>query len=83
MRPATAAACASARRSIQIIAGRSGSPLASHTTIPSSCDPNDSPRTADGPSGTWRSSRAMVVCSAAVHRRGSCSAQPGWGKATS
>jgi hypothetical protein len=76
---ATAAACGSARRSIQIIAGRSGSPPASHTTIPSSCDPNDSPLTADGPSGTSASSRGMASYRAAVHSRGSCSAQVGWG----
>ena len=52
-------------------------PLASHTTIPSSCDPNDGPLDRRQASGTWASSRRMAASRAAVHSRGSCSAQVG------
>ncbi len=48
------------------MAGRRGWPRSSHTTIPSSCDPNERPFTADGPSGTFFTSRAIAACSAAV-----------------
>ena len=80
MRSASEAACASARRSIQIIEGRSGRQASSHTTIPSSCDPKDSAPIAAAPPGQAATRRRHARSTAAVHRSGSCSAQPGCGK---
>ena len=66
-----------ARRSIQIIAGRSGSPAAVAATRPSSCEPNDSaPTRAPSTAGAPRPAPAPAAPS---HARGSCSAQPGRG----
>jgi len=80
MRSATAAAWASARRSIQIIAGRTGRPAASQATMPSSCDPKERPAIAAAPPGQSSISLRHARSTPVDHASGSCSAHPGCGK---
>ena len=76
-RSAIAPQTSSPRRSIQMIASRSGSPCSSTQTRPSSCAPNDSAAIRDR--STPAVASATVRLSAASQARGSCSAQPGRG----
>ena len=79
MRSARAAAWSSARRSIQIMAGRRGRPFASQITMPSSWLPNEMPAIDRGLS-TSVTRPATAAATAFGHRAGSCSAHPGRGK---